>query len=600
MTSDGRNTPDARNNVAAEKIENQNATAADTKKVSGPEHYEDTKKVEGPGADTQKAASAGAVLPDSSAIDAMRAAVQSRAAERAPAADEAPAMLTETFVIKCEQENFSGDGKIYRHLNRGKVLFVHQTKHWLHWAGHFWAGDANGQRALWLVEEVAQEYRRVAYLLKQQEDDEATEAKDKKSIAYRREALLARAKRCRGPNRSAVLEYVHSGGKESLAIEGPELNADPWLMACSNGVLNLRTFELRPGLPKDFITLSSPTEWQGLNADSSAFEKFLMQIFSDDAELVAFVLRFLGVALLGYQREHKFLVLFGEGGRNGKDTLMGILRDVLGRDLFADVPPETFVEQNFVRDPDKPSPLTVGLNGKRIIYASESSRRHKFSSETIKRLTGGGSITSRNLNQGDMQEIPLSYNIILLTNELPAAPADDEAFWDRLCGIELKRRFVDSPNPDNPDEFPKDPDLRQKLAEGKSGVLAAIARGLKDYMDNGGLRPPVSVQSFKESYRQSEDVIGRFLADCCKLYHDEKEREEHKIQATTLRDCFEWWYSENVKRKAPSRSFFSDSMKKKKIEVRKISSNFYMGVEITLDALDEWNAWKSEKEKNKS
>lgn len=69
-------------------------------------------------------------MPDD--IKAMQEAVQARAQKREavpPAAPPAP--LSEELVMRCERENFLGDGKIYQHLHRGKVLYVHKHEKWL-------------------------------------------------------------------------------------------------------------------------------------------------------------------------------------------------------------------------------------------------------------------------------------------------------------------------------------------------------------------------------------------------------------------------------------------------------------------------------------
>lgn len=536
-------------------------------------------------------------------IEAMLHAVEERRQTRAPKPDPAPppALLGEAVVTQCERENYLGDGKIYRHFHRGKVVYVHTWEKWLVWMGHHWAVDINSRRALSLVEEVAQEYLRVAGIYNRLADPEQNpelEAKDRSRFEKLRDALNARAKRCRGTTRAKVLEYVHTGGEESLAIDGAELDANPWLLACANGVIDLETQEFRAGRLDDYITLASPTEWRGPAADATPFLRFLREILGDDDQLVEFMLRFLGMALFGRQREHKFLVLFGEGGRNGKDTLMGILRDVLGKDLCSDVAPEMFMEQSFVRDSSKAAPDLMRLRGKRVIYASESSKRHRFSSETVKRLTGGNSLSARNLNEGNMTEWEMSHTIILLTNALPAAPPDDDAFWTRLLGIELTRRFVDDPDPSKPEERPKNPDLRDEMRACSPGILALLVKGFGDYLASG-LQPPPQVKAFSENYRKDEDVVGRFLADCCELHEESKDAPDHRTQASELRECFNWWFTQEVANRVPNPKFLSSAMAKKGIENRKISSNFYLGVTITPDARREWDEWKREQQEKR-
>ena len=75
--------------------------------------------------------------------------------------------------------------------------------------------------------------------------------------------------------------------------------------------------------------------WRGLEEGAPRFERFLQEIFADrpDSEredLLAFLQRALGYGITGHVSEHVFLMLYGEEGRNGKDTLMTILQRVLG------------------------------------------------------------------------------------------------------------------------------------------------------------------------------------------------------------------------------------------------------------------------------
>jgi len=42
------------------------------------------------------------------------------------------------------------------------------------------------------------------------------------------------------------------------------VDTNPWLLAVSNGVLDLRTGLCREGEPSDYIRTVSPTEWTGI------------------------------------------------------------------------------------------------------------------------------------------------------------------------------------------------------------------------------------------------------------------------------------------------------------------------------------------------
>lgn len=539
-------------------------------------------------------------MPDADALQSMRDAVAVRAKERAPEPAPPPAPLTESMVLALERENYLGDAKLYVHLHRGTVVYVHLWEKWLTWSGHYWTLDINSHHSMAKVELVAREYLRVAgifhSLLDKFKNPDLSESEED-VLTKQRDALLARAKRCRGKDRKAILEYVHTGASEPLSITGDELDKDPYLMACANGVIDLRTQEHRPGRPDDFITRASPTEWQGMEADAAPFLDFLLHILGDSEPLRDFMLRFLGMALLAGQREHVFLVLFGEGGRNGKDTLMNILMDVLGPELCSPVPPELFMEQKFVKDSSKSNPHLMALRGKRIVYASESSKNHRFNSEELKRQTGGGKESTRGLYENHMTEWERTHTVILLTNELPAAPPDDEAFWTRLHGIELKRRYINNPDPTKGNEFPQDPDLREKMRACRPGILAALVKGFGEYLRGGGLHPPPEVTSFGQAYRKSEDVVGLFLEDCCEVHDSDKEAPAHRTQAQILYECFVWWFTRNISRKALTAKNFAAALRKKEFESKKISVNYYLGISLTPDTQLEWEEDKKEKAK---
>jgi phage/plasmid-associated DNA primase len=54
-----------------------------------------------------------------------------------------------------------------------------------------------------------------------------------------------------------------------------------------------------------------------------------------------------------------------------------------------------------------------------------------------------------------------------------------------------------------------------------------------------GLRPPETVRAATKSYREAEDAVGRFIADCCELADDAK------ILATPLYESYTYWCKDN-------------------------------------------------------
>ena len=62
--------------------------------------------------------------------------------------------------------------------------------------------------------------------------------------------------------------------------------------------------------------------------------------------------------------------------------------------------------------------------------------------------------------------------------------------------------------------------LAQKLAGELAGILAWAVRGCKEWRENG-LGVPCAVSAATKEYREEQDEIGRFLAECCELDPDE-------------------------------------------------------------------------------
>jgi hypothetical protein len=131
---------------------------------------------------------------------------------------------------------------------------------------------------------------------------------------------------------AAVERLARSDRRLAATVE--QWDADPDLLCTPDGMVDLRTGELRPARREDYCTKmtavgSAPRiEDGGLPPD--LWLKFLDRVFAHNDELIAFIQRFLGYCLTGDISEHCFLFLYGTG-RNGKGvfcrTVLGILND---------------------------------------------------------------------------------------------------------------------------------------------------------------------------------------------------------------------------------------------------------------------------------
>jgi putative DNA primase/helicase len=294
-----------------------------------------------------------------------------------------------------------------------------------------------------------------------------------KALTAQMSELRGRARALRGAKRNAnVLTFVQS----EMGITADVWDSNPWLLAVPNGVLDLRSGVCRAGTPADYLRTVAPTEWTGLDAPCPRFEQFLQEIFEgrpDRDALIAFLQRLLGYAITGLTTQHIFPILYGEEGRNGKDTLLATLKAVLGS-LVGAVSNDVFIAQDKLRSAGAATPHLCDLQGKRLVWGSETKQGDRLNIAQIKQLTGGGDIPARQLH-GHQYSFTPTHKLVLMTNYKPHADARDKAFWARACLIEFSIRYVE--HPQAPNERLPDPTLRDTLKHEKSGILAWLVRG---------------------------------------------------------------------------------------------------------------------------
>jgi len=441
------------------------------------------------------------------------------------------------FILDCLRDEEEGDARLYAHLFRGRCIYDHTEGDWYEWRGHYWERDERKHSLLLASGPLARMYLQASAML----SEEAAEAEKQldpnllKGMDSQQERyhwlkaitgkLIERAKALKKLKRAqAVLTYAQA----FLSITSREWDSNPWLLGTREGVIDLKTGQVHEGKPDEYIRTIIPTAWHGLDTPAPRFEQYLREIFADREEaerdvLIAFLQRALGYGITSKVNEHIFLMLYGEEGRNGKDTLMTVLHRVLGSTVGA-VSNDVIIASGKFSTPGSAKPHLCALQGKRIAWASETDKGARFDVGQVKFLTGGGDIPARQLYGRDYTFEP-SHLLILLTNNKPHADAKDSAFWDRLCLVIFNLRFVDQPLARN--ERQRDTTLAYALETEASGILAWLVRGCLAWQQQG-LQIPTSVLLARRDYREEEDTLGQFLKACCVMH------ERARVKASRL------------------------------------------------------------------
>lgn len=317
----------------------------------------------------------------------------------------------------------------------------------------------------------------------------AAAAGDKEGISF-----AIRSESARGI--AATLELART--EPGVAIEPAVLDRDPWILNTLSGTVDLRSGELRPHRREDMLTKIAPVDFDP-TATAPAWDSFLDRVLPD-ADVRAFVQRFLGYALTGDVSEQ--VLAFGYGlGQNGKSTLLTTIQNILG-DYAVQAPSDLLLASHGQRHPTE---LTT-LHGRRLAVYIEAGEGRALAETLVKSLTGADMISARRMREDFWTFLP-THKIILAANHKPAVRGTDLAIWRRILLVPFN---VVIP------EAERDRKLPEKLIAESPGILRWLVAGCLDWQRNG-LNPPAAVKSATEKYRQDQDVIGGFLEDRCTI-----------------------------------------------------------------------------------
>lgn len=289
-----------------------------------------------------------------------------------------------------------------------------------------------------------------------------------------------------------------------LPIAMQELNANPWMLNCQNGTINLKTGQLLPHNRANFITQVCAASYAP-GARSELWETTVQQIIPDP-DVREYVQRFIGYCLTGLTREEKFLFVYGAGG-GGKGTFVETVGKVLG-DYADTIPVDVLLSaRNDAGSGNEPSPQIAKLAGKRLVLTSESAAGRKFNDARLKLMTGGDKLTARFLGREPFTYDP-TFKIVLSSNYLPAITnATDKGIRRRLIIVPFTAQLDDV----------RDITLKERLLQPqeKNAILSWCVDGCLKWQQEGLGDMPLPVKRMLSDYYDENDIVGEFLRQYC-------------------------------------------------------------------------------------
>lgn len=396
-----------------------------------------------------------------------------------------------------------GNARRFAKDHAGRIL--HTKAHgWLYWDGKRWAPDETGAaerlarltvRRLWdEVDTINGKLRDLSEAASG--DDQAANAEVERLKKRVGQVTTWAMKSQSRPRIEAMLALAKS--EVDIAVNAEMFDANPWLLNVRNGTLDLQTATLRPHDPQDKLTKLVDVDYDP-DASCPLWMAFIDKVLPD-ASVRDFMRRYTGYSLTGDTSEQSFAFLYGTG-RNGKSVFADMVLRLTG-EYGLKMSSATLTDTR--RAAGAATEDIARLHGRRLYVANEWPENAPLAENFVKELTGGDVLAARFLNKGTFEFTPQG-KLMVIGNHKPVIKGDDLGIWRR---VRLVPFTVTIP------ENEVDPRLPEKLRAEMAGILTWAVEGCRDWQ-NYGLGLPEAVKAATADYKETSDVLGAWIAECC-------------------------------------------------------------------------------------
>ncbi|RLI82035.1 hypothetical protein DRP04_04855 [Archaeoglobales archaeon] len=290
---------------------------------------------------------------------------------------------------------------------------------------------------------------------------------------------------------SSMKTRILSEIKDETLIERKKVE-NKWLICLENGVLDLRTFEIKPHSPKCLLFNKIPVKYDP-KADCPRIKQFLREVLHE--EDIPIIEELFGYCLLKDYPIQKAFMFIGDGA-NGKSTLLGLFLAFLGPENCSSISLQALVEDKFA---------SAELYGKLANIYADLPDEALRNTGIFKMVTGGDIITAQRKFQHPFQFINYA-KLIFSANKLPEVRDETDAFFRRWIIVNFPNKFEGDK---------ADKNLLKKLTTPQelSGLLNLALNGLKRLLERGEFSHGKSTDEVREQYTKMSDSVAAFCAD---------------------------------------------------------------------------------------
>lgn len=272
-------------------------------------------------------------------------------------------------------------------------------------------------------------------------------------------------------------------------------NADPDVLVCKNGTLEIGARTLREHRPEDYATSALPYDYDP-DASPDVFLAVLKKALPDAVE---FVQEFAGYCLTPDTSLETALWFKGPRG-SGKSTLIEGLVAMLGERHgilgLAEIESSAFA--------------LAKIPGKTLLTSTEQPASYLRSTHVIDALISGEPLMVDRKYREAEAVTPVA-KVIWAMNDLPRVANTTSGIFRRVKVLEFPRL-----------EGPSDPAIKEYVKAEGAGILNWALEGLERLQERGGFEFPESVLSATANFEHSNDLPAQFVEEVCDTGPDKR------------------------------------------------------------------------------